>query len=97
LEKKARLTSPGWAWIPGYGPFIIAFKASKMHWWPWLLLIGVVIPKVGFVAGIIFTIFATMWQWKLLDSIKRPGWWALLGLIPGVWLIILWLVIWKKK
>jgi len=40
IGRKAKLSAPGLAWIPGVGPFIISFQASKMHWWPWLLLIG---------------------------------------------------------
>ena len=49
IGKKAGLTAPALAWIPGLGPMITAFRASKMHWWPWLLSIGLV---TLFIAGI---------------------------------------------
>src|SRR3989344_7211820 len=42
IGKKASLTAPALAWIPGLGPLITAFRASKMHWWPWILSVGFV-------------------------------------------------------
>ena len=40
IGRKAGLSVPGLAWIPSVGPLVIAFQASKMHWWPWLLLLS---------------------------------------------------------
>lgn len=101
LGRKAGLTSPALAWIPSFGPLIIAFQASKMHWWPWLLLIVAAVPYAGFVAGPLFMVFTLIWQWKLFDSIGRPGWWVLLNLIPLVgsfiWLILLGVAAWSKE
>ena len=82
IAKKNKQSSPGLAWIPGVGPIIIAYKSSKMHWWPWLLLIGILIPLVGFVALIVFAVFSVIWHWKLFEAIKKPGWWAVFMVIP---------------
>ena len=82
IAKKNKQTSPGLAWIPGVGPLIVAYKSSRMHWWPWLLLIGLVIPVVGFVALIVFAVFDVVWHWKLFEAIKKPGWWAVFMVIP---------------
>ncbi|MFT4310599.1 MAG: hypothetical protein ACMXYC_03130 [Candidatus Woesearchaeota archaeon] len=38
IGQKANDSAPALAWIPLVGPSIIAFRASNMHWWPWLLL-----------------------------------------------------------
>jgi len=84
IGKKAKLKTPGLAWIPFLGPLIIAYQTSKMHWWPWLLIIGFVIPFLNFLAIIAFTVFAYIWTWKMFEAVKKPGWWALLGLIPFV-------------
>lgn len=94
LGKKARVSAPGLAWIPGVGPLIIAFKASKMHWWPWLMLLSILvmwIPVLGWIAFIvcmiIFGVYQYIWSWKLFEAVKRPGWWALIslgGAIPFV-------------
>ncbi len=100
IGKKAKLKTPGLSWIPGVGPLIIAFQTSKMHWWPWLLLIGIVIPFVNFIAILVFLVFAIIWQWKMLEAIKKPGWWILLMLIPGIgtliWLILLGVAAWSE-
>jgi len=88
IGKKAKLQSPGIAWIPILGPELIAFQASKMHWWPWLLLSGIVIgliPLVGWFLGIValivFSVFTYIWTWKMFEVIGKPGWWALVPLL----------------
>ncbi len=97
IAKKAKLKSPGLAWIPGVGPLIIAFQASKEHWWPWLLLIGTLIPVIGFLFQLAFTVFAIIWMWKMFEAIKEPGWWAILMIIPIVNLVIIGVAAWSKK
>lgn len=96
IGKKAQLSSPGLAWIPVVGPAIIAFQASGMHWWPWLLIIGIVIPFVGFLFSIAFAVFGVIWQWKMFEKIGKEGWWALLCLIPVVNLILYGIAAWSK-
>jgi hypothetical protein len=104
IGRKAKLSSPGIAWIPGVGPTIIAFRASKMHWWPWLLLLSLLIfwiPVIGFiiyaVAILTFAVYNVIWRWKMLEAIKMPGWWSLLMLIPIVNLVLIGIAAWSKK
>ena len=97
IAKKAKLKSPGLAWIPGVGPLIIAYQTSKMSWWPWLLLIGYLIPFVSSLFGLAFAVFAVIWQWKMFEKIKYPGWWAILCLIPVVNLVLYGIAAWSKK
>lgn len=82
IGKKAKLNTPALSWIPFVGPLIIAYQASKMHWWPWLLLLGILIPIAGVLFVIAFSVFTYIWTWKMFEAVKRPGWWALLSLIP---------------
>jgi hypothetical protein len=96
IGRKAKLSSPELAWIPGVGPAIIAFQTSKMHWWPWLLIIGTFIPLVGFIFSITFAVFVIIWEWKMFETIKRPGWWALLCLIPIVNFVLIGIAAWSK-
>ncbi|MGV8162989.1 MAG: hypothetical protein ACP5N2_06685 [Candidatus Nanoarchaeia archaeon] len=96
IAKKANLEAPGLAWIPAVGPVIIAYQASKMHWWPWLLLIGCIIPFVNFIAAPVFTVFAIIWMWKMYEAIKRPGWWAIMMIIPIVGLVFAGIAAWSK-
>ena len=97
LARKAGDNLPNLAWIPGVGPLIIVFRASKMHWWPWLLLVGIVLPFVGFVAILAFVVFEFIWLWKLFEAVGRPGWWALLLLIPIVGIIMLAVAAWGNS
>jgi len=97
IGKKAGLSMPGLAWIPGIGPLIITFQAAKMHWWPWLLLIGMVIPFVNVIANIAFTVYVVIWSWKMFEAINKPGWWAILLLIPVLNLIMIGIAAWSKN
>ena len=96
IAKKAKLSTPGLAWIPGVGPAIIAFQCSGMHWWPWLFLIGIIIPFVGGLLLLAFSVFGIIWQWKMFEAVGKPGWWALLCLIPVVNLIMIGIAAWGK-
>lgn len=97
IAKKAKLSAPGLAWIPGIGPAIIAFRASKMHWWPWLLLIGMIIPIVGSIALVVFAVYSVIWSWKMFEVVKRPGYWAILAILPIVNLILYGIAAWSKN
>lgn len=96
IAKKAKLSYPGIAWIPGVGSLIIAYQTSKMHWWPWLLLIGCVIPFLNIIAMIVFAVYAVMWQWKMFETIDKPGWWAILCIISPLNLIMWGIAAWSK-
>jgi len=97
IARKAKDKMPGLAWIPSVGPALIAFRSAGMHWWPWLLLIGIVIPYVGFLALIAFAVFNVVWHWKLFEKLGRPGWWAILTCIPIVNLVMIGIAAWGKK
>ena len=96
LAKKTR-TEPRWlAWIP-IAQFVLIAKMAKMSWTPILFLIPMVllIPSL-FISKILFVImliiallcaialgvFYFIWHWKIFERVSKPGWWALLGLIP---------------
>ncbi|MFW5991038.1 MAG: hypothetical protein ACOCZ6_01050 [Nanoarchaeota archaeon] len=97
IGRKAKDSMPGLAWIPGIGPALIAFRASGMHWWPWLLLIGFVIPFINVLASLAFTVVSVIWMWKMFEKIRKPGWWAILMLIPLVNLVVIGIAAWSKN
>lgn len=97
IAKRLKLKTPGLAWIPFVGPMIIIFQSSKMPWWPWLLLIGWMIPFVGWIAEITFCVFSVIWSWKMFERLKKPGWWAIICLIPIVNLVLYGIAAWGKK
>ncbi|MFH1308172.1 MAG: hypothetical protein ABIH72_04940 [archaeon] len=96
IARKAKYKSPAIAWIPIVGPAIILSSSAEMHWWPILLLIGAIIPVVGLLFGIAFTVFFTIWTWKTFEKIKKPGWWAILCLITPLNLIFWGIAAWSK-
>ena len=107
IGKKAKLKSAMLAWIPLAGPLIVSYQISKMHWWPWLLLIGFFIPFVNFVCMLVFGVYGFIWMWKTFEAVKRPGWWALVaigGVIPFIgflftlgYLALIGVAAWGKK
>ena len=76
-------------------------KIARMHWWPILLLIGILIPFVGSIISIVFVIFGFIWGWKIFEAVGRPGWWVLWQIIPIlgtiIFLILLGIAAWGKK
>jgi hypothetical protein len=97
IARKARYSMPGIAWIPLVGPALITSKTAKMHWWPILLLIGCLIPYVGFLFTIAFAVFSTIWLWYTFKAVRRPGWWSILCLVTPLNLIFLGIAAWSKK
>ena len=94
-------TANGWlAFIPIANLYLMS-KIARMHWWPILLLIGILIPFVGSIISIVFVIFGFIWGWKIFEAVGRPGWWVLWQIIPIlgtiIFLILLGIAAWGKK
>lgn len=96
IAKKARQNSPGLAWIPYIGPLIVAYKASKMHWWPWILFVGFLIPVIGWIPLTLLFVYVIIWHWRMFETIHKPGWWAILMIIPIVNLVMIGIAAWSK-
>jgi len=96
IAKKAKYASPGLAWIPVVGPLIVTNQISGMPWWPILLIIGCFIPFVGGLFSIAVMIFFIIWLYKTFEKIGKPGWWAVLMIVPVVNLIMLGIAAWSK-
>lgn len=91
IAKRTKTPNEWLAWIP-VGNIVLMANIAKMHWWPVLLLIAVFIPFIGVLAGIALAVFVTMWLWKICEARGKPGWWAILTLIPiagSIWAIIM--------
>lgn len=100
LAKKTN-TEPAWlAWIPIANLYLHS-KMAGMHWWPMLLLIGLVIPFVNFAVMIVLIVFIVIWNWKIFEKVGRPGWWAIFMIVPFVgtiiFLVLLGIAAWGKS
>ncbi len=94
LAKKTK-TEPIWlAWIPIVRYYLIS-KIAKMPWWPILFLIGCAVPypMIGLASMVAFSVFFVIWSWKIFERVGRPGWWALLMIIPVAGPIIFFVLI----
>jgi len=97
IAKKAQYSSPGIAWLPIVGPALISSKIAEMHWWPILLLIGFIIPVLGMFFSLAFAVFMIIWTWKMFEKFDKPGWWAIICIIPLlniVYFVFLGIVAW---
>lgn len=52
IGRRASITTPGLAWIPGIGPQLVAQRAAKMPWWPFLLLLVPVLAVIFFIGSL---------------------------------------------
>jgi len=111
VAKRTKTKNAWFAWIP-FLSFYLMSKIAKKHWWPVLLLIipilfsfltaNSIISVIDTIALIVFTVFSTIWMWKICEIRNRPGWWAIIVLIPiigfPIWWFIMWgILAWSKK
>lgn len=97
IGKKAKQKSPNVAWIPIIGKPLVALRAAKMSWIPLLLILGYLIAPLAAIFSLAFSVFVIIWNWKMMERIKRPGWWALFLLISPVYWVLLGVAAWGKK
>lgn len=91
IAKRTKTPNEWLAWIP-IGNLVLMANIAKMHWWPVLLLIAFFIPFVNFLAMIALAVFVMIWLWKICETRGKPGWWAILTIIPfvgGIWMLIM--------
>lgn len=102
MKTAQRLGTPNaWlAWIP-VGNLVLMANMAKMHWWPVLLLIAMIIPFVNVLASIGLMVFTIIWQWKICEARNKPGWWAIILIVPlvgSIWGLIMWgILAWSKQ
>ncbi len=100
IAKRTGTKPAGIAWIPSIGPLLLSSKIAKMHWWPILFLAGVWIPILNWFLIVALAVFAIIWMWKTFIAVGRPGWWAILALIPIVniaYIVLLGIAAWGGK
>ncbi len=91
---------PAWlAWIPIANLYLI-LKMGKQPSWTMLLLLSGLIPYIGIIGSIAFMVFMILAMWKICEARQRPGWWAIITIVPvvgGIWSLIMWgILAWGK-
>ena len=97
IAKKTK-TDNGWlAFIPIANIYLLTQIAEISGWWTLLVLIAW-IPILG---GLALAALMIYLNWKVFERVGKPGWWALIALIPVVgsiiYLVLLGIAAWGKK
>lgn len=92
LAKKTK-TPNGWlGWIPIGNIYLMTQLAKLPGWWTFAVIIAI-IPMVGALA---FGAIGVWWWWLIAERLKKPGYWGLLMVLPGVNLIVMGVLAWGK-
>ncbi|MEM3374299.1 MAG: hypothetical protein QXE31_03695 [Candidatus Woesearchaeota archaeon] len=83
------------AWIP-IANFYLMLKMAKMNPMLMLLIIALIIPFINFFASLTLMVVSIMAQWKICEARQKPGWWAILMMIPIVNFVIWGILAWGK-
>jgi len=113
VARRTKTKEDWFAWIP-FANIVLMTRIAKMHWWPILLLAGGfvfyilgLIPYIGVLFAILYylcllayMVFTIIWTWKICEARNRPGWWAVIVLVPVVgwiWNLVMWgILAWAK-
>lgn len=74
----------GLAWVPFIGPMLVSYIVSGMHWWPWIVLLGLIIPILNIGVIMFLAVISIIWMWKTFEAVGRPGWWSLVVPMGGL-------------
>ncbi len=81
-KKKGKTSVPDWfAWVPILNVLLMLDIAGLPQWYIVLFIVLSLIPLVGSIAVLALSVY--VW-YKIAEAVKKPGWYALLILIPIV-------------
>jgi len=93
VAKKTKTPNAWFAWIPILN-ILLMLNIAKLPWWYIFYLLLPLIPFIGYIAAL--AVFMYIF-WKVAEAVNKPGWYALLTLIPIVGIFISWyLIAWQK-
>ncbi len=92
LAKKTN-TPKGWlAWVPIANIYLVTQVAGISGLWTLAIFLAI----VPFVGGIAIAGLNIWWWWKIAERVGRPGWWALLMLVPIANFVIMGMLAWSN-
>ena len=95
LQKTAQRLSyeKAWlAWIP-FANIYLLFTMADFPKWYVAFIIALAIPFLNFIAFAVVYVLSIIATWRICEARQRPGWWAVLTVIPilgWMWLVVLW-------
>jgi len=92
IAKKTNTPNAWLAWIP-IANFYLMTQIAKVPGWTTAFALLPIIPVIGAFAFMGVTIW---WWWKIAEAVKKPGWLAILMIIPIAGLVIPGVLAWSK-
>lgn|SRR3989338_3114825 len=91
IAKKTNTKNPWLAWIPVANLYLMT-EIAGVPWWT--LLIVLFVGLIPFVGGLVVLGITIWWWWKIAEARGKPGWLAILMLIPVVNIAIPGIIAW---
>lgn len=91
IAKKTKTDNAWLAWIP-FANIALLANIAKKPWWPVLLMLGFWIPILNILLMLVLLVYVIMWLYKICEIRNKPGWLAILIIIPflgHIWFMIL--------
>ena len=86
IAQKTGAKSAWLAWIPVANIFLMFNIAAVSYWWMVIMIVVLFIPLIGIVGFIGFSFFL---YYKIILALHKPGWLAVLLIIPVVNLVMI--------
>jgi len=81
------------AWIQFFNVYLMTQIAGVSGWWT-VAFFMVFIPLIGSLVVLVVSVY--LW-WKIAERVGRPGWWAILMMVPVVNFIVMGMLAWGKS
>ena len=91
IAKKTKTQNEWLAWLPIANIYLMT-QIAKVPGWVTLAILLALIPLIG--GLIFFAVYIWLW-WKIAEARQKPGWMALLMIIPIANLVIMGIIAWK--
>jgi len=91
IAQKTQTPNAWLAWIP-IGNLYLMTQIAQVPWWTMLVIVLAWVPFIGYLAVIAVTLW---WWWKIAERRGKPGWYAILLLVPIANIIIPGVIAWS--
>jgi len=92
IAKRTNTKYPWLAWIPVANIYLMT-QIGGLSGWFTLLIFASIIPWVG---GVLILAVTTWFWWKISQARGKPGWWALIMIIPIVNFVVMGILAWGE-
>ena len=92
IAKKLNVPNGWLAWIPIANIYLMTQLAGLPGLWTLIILVSF----IPFVGGLALMVVLIWWYWRICEKLGKPGWWAILTMIPIVNFVIMGILAWGQ-